>query len=429
MQNQRVLPRAALKRFVKSAGVRRRIAASHLGIILPGFVLDLHSLGYTSEVVQRCRRTAEHFGWWAKRRGLALGQLSERCVRQFLHHHLRRCHCPRPASKSVENCGPPLNRLLDFLRERDLIRPPEQKPVASRAVDRLMVAYDQHMDQVGGLAASTRRMRQYYARQLLKWRYGRRPVRLRQLVSKDMAEFVKARASEMVPESVHALAVGLRGFLRFLEFSERIRRRLSAAVPHPAPSPSPQPPKVLEWNEWRRFLNHFPRATPVGRRDYAIALCLSQLALRSHEVAALTLDDLNWRAGTLRLAQTKQRRERRLPMPDRLARALASYLKHGRPQTQSRRLFVRHHAPVGQPLSARLVQSLMRRAFARSGIKATGTHILRHTWATWAHRRGASLKLIADVLGHRSLNTTTRYAHVNLEQLRQAALPWPKAKP
>ena len=425
MQTQRVLPRAALEQFPESAAARRRIAASHLAIILPGFVANLRTRGYTFEVIQRYRRTAEHFGWWAKCRGIALEQLSEGCVHQFLHDHLRRCHCPRPASKSLGNCAPALGRLLEFLHVPDPIRPPGRKPASCSPMDRLIAPYDQHMDQVGGLSVKTRRMRRYYASQLLTWRYGERPARLRQLSAKDLAKFVNSRASEMSPASVHTLVVGLRSFLRFLEFSGRIRLRLSDAVPRLAPVPAHQPPKALEWQQWQRFLNQFPRATATGRRDYAIALCLSQLALRSHEVAALTLDDLNWRARTLRLARTKQRRERRLPMPDRLAKALVSYLKQGRPPTQSRALFVCHHAPVGQALSVRVVQALIRRAFTRCGIKATGTHILRHTWATWAHRRGASLKLIADVLGHRSLDTTIRYAHVNLEQLRQAALPWP----
>ena len=111
-----------------------------------------------------------------------------------------------------------------------------------------------------------------------------------------------------------------------------------------------------------------------------------------------------------------------------MAKAIASYLKHGRPLTPSRALFVHHLAPVGQPLTAQCVRGLVRRAFARCRIPASGSYILRHTWATWAHRRGAGLKLIADVLGHRSLQSTQRYAHVNLEELRQVALPWPKIR-
>jgi hypothetical protein len=307
MQNQRVLRRAALKRFIKSAGVRRRIVTSHLGIILPDFVLDLHARGYTFEVVQRCRRTAEHFGWWAKGRGIVLSQLSERCVCQFLRHHLRQCHCPKPASKSMENCAPALSRLLDFLRQRNLIQPPEPQPAprSRKSVDPLVDAYDHYMDQVGGLAASTRRMRKYHACQLLKWRYGRRRVRLRQLASKDLAEFVKSRGPELGPGSVHALVVGLRSFLRFLEFTGRIRGGLSSALPRVPTPPSAQPPKTLKIEEWRRFLSGFPRTTAVGKRDYAIALCLSKLALRSYEVCALTLDDIDWQARTLRLRLTK----------------------------------------------------------------------------------------------------------------------------
>ena len=175
-------------------------------------------------------------------------------------------------------------------------------------------------------------------------------------------------------------------------------------------------------------MNSFPRNTATGRRDYAIALCLTLLALRAGEVATLTLDDLNWRQMTLHLGHTRQRRERLLPLPDRVARALVKYLQHGRPSTPCRALFVRHRPPVGQGMELTHMRGAMRRAFIRCGMAPSGTHILRHTWATWAHRRGASLKLVADVLGHKSLNTTTRYAHLNLEELRQAALPWPTRK-
>lgn len=126
--------------------------------------------------------------------------------------------------------------------------------------------------------------------------------------------------------------------------------------------------------------------------------------MRSQEVVGLTLDDVDWRTMTVRLAQTKQQRQRLLPLPSSLAKAILSYLKHGRPSTASRALFVHHLPPIGQPLTAQTVRVLVRRGFVRCGIPASGSYILRHTWATWAHRRGAGLKLIADVRGHRSLD-------------------------
>ena len=237
------------------------------------------------------------------------------------------------------------------------------------------------------------------------------------------------RARKLGPTGIRALVVSLRSFLRFLEFSGQLRPGLAGLVPQPVAPLPPPPPKTLEPKQWRKFLNSFPRSTPKGRRDYAIALCLAELALRSQEVVNLTLDDVDWRTMTVRLAQTKQQRQRLLPLSGSVAKALLSYLKHSRPSTESRAFFVHHLPPVGQPLTAQTVRVLVRRAFARCGIPASGSYILRHTWATWAHRRGAGLKLIADLLGHRSLGSTTRYAHVNLEELRQAALPWPKIKP
>jgi integrase len=239
--------------------------------------------------------------------------------------------------------------------------------------------------------------------------------------------YVLEQARHLAAPSLHPLCINLRNFLRFLEFSRRLPPKLTSAVPLLPPRAVPTLPKMLQLQERRKFLNSFPRSTPRGRRDYAIALCLSELALRSHEVASLTLEDLDWRALTVRLAQTKQRRQRLVPLPARVARAILQYLKHGRPPTPTRALFVHHNAPTGRALAAPYVQKLVRRSFARCGIKARGTHVLRHTWATWAHRRGASLKLIADVLGHRSLQATAGYAHVNVQQLRRVALPWPRS--
>jgi integrase len=178
-----------------------------------------------------------------------------------------------------------------------------------------------------------------------------------------------------------------------------------------------------------RFLKSFDRKTPRGLRNYAVAVCLSELGLRAAEVAALNIDDLDWRGMTMRLRKTKQQRERLLPMPPEVARAVATYLKEGRPPATTRALFVRHQAPLGEAFKPHHVRSIVRGAFARCDIAYTGTHVLRHTWATRAHRRGINLKLLADVLGHRSLNTTTRYAHVNLEELRQVASPWPAERP
>lgn len=419
---------APMRHLFTSDAVRCRMAANHLGIILPGFVLDLQARGYTPRGIRHHVLVVEHFGRWLEHHHIAVCRLSTVHVQEFLRSHLPRCCCRPPAPRVRPDCRAALRRLVEFLRRQKRIQEPPPTAPPQSPVDRLVGAYDEHMDRVCGLSVEIRRRRRHCARQFLRWRFARQVPRGDQLQAKQVSRYVFLRARRLGPTGIRALVVNLRSFLRFLEFSGRLRPGVAGGVPQPAPPLPPPPTKTLEPEQWRKFLKSIPRCTPKERRDYAMVLCLAQLALRSQEVVNLTLDDLDWRALTVRLTQTKQQRQRLLPLADGVAKAIVSYLKHGRPPTPSRALFVHHVAPVGQPLTAQTVRILVRRAFARCGIQASGTYILRHTWATWAHRRGAGLKLIADLLGHRSLQSTQRYAHVNLEELRQVALPWPKSR-
>lgn len=419
---------AVLKLLFRRAAVRRRMLGGHLGITIPSFVSYLHLRGYTRGVARDYLAVVEHFGRWLKQRGVPIRQLSTLHVQRFLTYHLPRCHCPRPAPKNAGRCRPGMGWLVEFLRSQGRIKEFKARRSPPTPTEQLLAAYNRYLQQVRGLSDESCRRRQRTARRFLRWRFGLCRPEWRQLQAQEIARFVVKQARRLGRGGVHGLVACLRSFLGFLEFSGRVPQGFAQAVPRPRRIVAPVPSKVLALTQWRKFLKSFDRRTPKGRRDYAIALCLGALGLRRQEIATLTLDDLDWRAMTIRLRQTKQRRQRLLPLPDGVARAILSYLKAGRPQTQSRALFVHHDVPVGRALKAKSIGQLVTRVFIRCGIEAGGTHVLRHTCATWAHRRGAGLKLIADVLGHRSLETTQRYAHVNLEELRQAALPWPRIK-
>jgi len=428
LKTQRISGFAVIEQIFESAFARKRIAANHLCIILVPFVKDLLARGYARATIRLHVEVIEHFGQWLHHQGIPLRQLSTWHASRFLRFHLPRCGCSRPGTKRRQHCQAALRRLVDFLRDRRRIREWKPRTPPRRPLDQLVAAYDQHMKRVCGFADSTRHTRQVCARRFLRWRFGRGQLRLDRIRPKDLSRFVVLRARHLGPSGIRSLVVCLRSFLRFLELAGLLSPGLARAVPQPVRALPPPPPTTLDPAQERKFLNSFSRATPKGRRDYAIALCLCALALRSEEVASLNLDDLDWRAMTLCLRQTKQRRQRLLPLPDSVARAILNYLKQGRPPTQSRALFVGHLPPYEGPMTASYVRVIVRNAFARCGMKPMGTHILRHSWATSAHRHGSGLKLIADVLGHRSLQSTQRYAHVNLEELRRVALPWPKTK-
>jgi site-specific recombinase XerD len=158
-----------------------------------------------------------------------------------------------------------------------------------------------------------------------------------------------------------------------------------------------------------------------------MALCMVTLGLRVGEVAALRLDDVDVAAGTIRLSTGKVRRDRLLPMPRHVLQAVVAYIRRGRPRTDDPCLFVRHRTAVGAAVTRELIRGVMRRAYAAiPGSEGwTGTHLLRHTAASRLQCAGADLKRVADILGHRSLDTTAIYTKVDLARLAEVALPWP----
>ena len=227
------------------------------------------------------------------------------------------------------------------------------------------------------------------------------------------------------PGQLQSLASALRSFCRFLCVSGRHVRDLSAALPPISNHHREALPSYLSREQLQQLLQAFDRRTLVGQRDYAIVLCLARLGLRAGEVARLTLDDVDWRAGRIRLAHPKGRRERLLPLPEELGRAMATYLQHRRPAKAGRALFV--SLRDGGHMSSDAVSARAVAALQRAAIHSPhkGAHLLRRTLASHLVQQGASLKAVADLLGHASLTTTQVYAKVNLPMLRQVAQPWP----
>ena len=155
---------------------------------------------------------------------------------------------------------------------------------------------------------------------------------------------------------------------------------------------------------------------------------MAELGLRVGDVARLTLDDVDWCEGTVRVPNHKRGKPYQLPLPRRLGQALADYLAKGRPSSLRREIFVRHAHPRGTAVTAGALKREVQRAWQRSGLekRCSGTHVLRHSVATRMKQEGVSLKFIADVLGHESVQTTTLYAQVDLPVLRTVAQPWPE---
>lgn len=200
---------------------------------------------------------------------------------------------------------------------------------------------------------------------------------------------------------------------------------LAGAVPTVAAWRLSTVPKGIERGQVKRLLRSCDRRTAMGRRDYAVLLLLARLGLRAGEVAALTLDDIDWKAGEI-IVRGKGPRLDRLPLPADVGEAVVAYL-HQRPHCATRRVFVTVRAPIRELADHRSVGCIVERGLTRAGLDPPrkGAHVLRHALASDMLRRGASLPEIGELLRHRRLDTTAIYAKVDLEALRALSRPWP----
>jgi site-specific recombinase XerD len=218
----------------------------------------------------------------------------------------------------------------------------------------------------------------------------------------------------------------LRSFLKYTQFHGEMVLDLAAAVPVVPNWSMASIPRAISPDQAKQLLDSIDQHTAVGLRDYAILLLLARLGLRSNEVALLELDAIDWNTGTFSV-RSKSGLRNEFPLPFVVGKAIAAYLRDGRPVSASRRVFLRAKAPIRGFRGASAVGSIVRHALKRTGIKAPtyGTHQFRHGLATEMLRQGASLSEIGDVLGHRHPQTTMIYTKVDLEALRTLALPWP----
>ncbi|MGH2950216.1 MAG: site-specific integrase, partial [Solirubrobacteraceae bacterium] len=275
---------------------------------------------------------------------------------------------------------------------------------------RLLVDYRDYLARERGLAASTVAGHEGVARLFLGERADPLEEALRTLTPGDVTAFVMAhcRSGRLGTGAAKNLTSGLRSLLRFLHLAGWAPVALVPAVPSVASWRLAALPRALEVGHVARLLGACDRTTAIGRRDLAILTLLSRLGLRAGEVAALSLDDIDWRAGELTV-RGKGARIERLPLPHDVGQALVGYLRDGRPRSRSREVFLAARAPFGA-LSSHAVTAVVRYACDRAGLKRVGAHRLRHTVATELLGAGAPLAQIAPILRHASVSTTAIYA-------------------
>jgi len=394
------------------------MSSEHLSAFVTWLGSQQYSAGYACIVA----RHALAFSRWCEARGIEVSALTDVEIERYQRSRARR-RSRRPETRRQERQA--LKLLLLFLREQKVCAAATS---CITAVDRLCAEFAKHLRCNHALAVATIDTYTRVARQFMTWRFGQAEVCLSELLPVDSIAFVQHESKRMAPPAVKCAANALRSFLRFGAFRGDICAGLSAGVPSVATwTTTPPIPKAIAAEHAQRAIDSCDRLTVVGQRDRAVLLLLARLGLRACEIIRLTLDDIDWDQSQLRI-RGKGGRQSLLPLPADVGSAIAEYLQQGRPVCEDRHVFLRSMAPIRALLDGSDgVGSIVNYALARAKVDAPhrGSHQFRHALAAHMLRQGASLPEIGQVLRHRSPQTTSIYAKVDLEALRTLAIAWP----
>jgi site-specific recombinase XerD len=289
--------------------------------------------------------------------------------------------------------------------------------------------YDEHLRDVRGLAAGTRQDYVRVAGWLLQQKFAGHPVDIAKLHPGDIRQFLAEQLdTHQTASNASRLAGALRSYLRYRTTCGDQVGALTAVISSPVHWKLASLPRALKSGEVECLLSAFTAHLRWPKRGYAIVRCALDLGLRCGEIAHLMISDIDWRAGTVTLRGTKSLRQDILPLPMETGQALADYLQQERPATSHPAIFVRQKEGLDQPITSTAISKLIQRAGHRVGLMHFSAHALRHTLACRLVENGSSLKEVADVLRHRSLETTRIYAKLDTPKLSTVPLLWPGSR-
>jgi integrase/recombinase XerD len=411
-----------LTHYYHSKNYVEQLCSGPTGSYIAGFGNALWEAGYAEATARRHIRTARHLIHWARYRHIHFAELDDIQLERF-KRHTSRCRCPfvRRAFGCSNLTGAHL--FIEHLQRVNVI-PRRADHGKEPKTPSLFDAFCQWMRINRSIAEVT----------LYKYSHGVRD--LLKAVGNDISRLDAHRLRKFVlDQSRHSgwgkakiMVTGLRAFVRFLITSGLCPAGLDAAIPTLAHWHLSTLPRYLQAEEMERIVAACTPHSAVGIRDRAIVLLLARLALRASDIVHLCLDDIDWIEGWIRVCG-KGHRETRLPLPQEVGEAIVSYIKESRPPVDTDTLFIRSRAPLRGFASQRAISMIVAEAMRRAGVacQARGAaHVLRHSAATAMLRQGASLQDIAVILRHRSIETTSIYAKVDVPALREIAQPWPE---
>lgn len=229
--------------------------------------------------------------------------------------------------------------------------------------------------------------------------------------------------TKLSKETVRSRIYSLRTFLRFAAEAGMHKISLEKCIPKLTCPRGEHLATTWTMEETEKILAAADRGSPTGKRDYAILLLAARLGIRASDIIALKLADIKWEHNCIEFTQAKTRRSVNLPLSSEVGMAIVDYLKYGRPKSDYPNVFIRHVVPY-EPLTT--IYAIMEKHVRLSGVdyagKKCGTHTFRHSLVSRLLEKSTPYPVVSGILGHHDPNTTKKYTHVAIEQLRSCAL-------
>lgn len=288
------------------------------------------------------------------------------------------------------------------------------KDIRSRYIRHCEEIYNTHATRRSRIAAADRFTRIVVVNKQITWE---------DISAKTISQYAMGLA-EYAKATVEVHLRGIRYFLQFLYDEGIVKRDLAESVPKMCCSTGERIPHMLSTEQVNTLLKSIDRGNPIGKRNYAILVTAACLGMRDSDITNLKFENFNWEKSTISFFQKKTNKFLTLPLLPVVGEALIDYLKNGRPQTDSKYIFVKHRPPFHQAAS---FYAVMRVVLENSGINLSGNfskglHILRHTLASELIRQGESYNTVSTILGHASIGSTNAYTHIDVDGLFKCAL-------
>ena len=413
-----------LEKYFLKPTTTDRIRASSLGEPIERYVTWLTEQGYAASSVYHRVPLLLHFADYAAAHGATThAQLADHVdgfVDAWVRKHGRHCKnskARRAVAVAVRN---PVQQMLCLLLPgyRGQRHPPAPLPFAAT-----VPGFFDFLRQERGLRPTSISLYIHNLRRLERYLQQIALTELRDLSLPILSGFLSHSSQQLSKAVVTGLCAHLRVFVRYLHREGQLANDLSKGIDCPRVYRLADIPRAISWDDVRRLLDAVDRRSPVGKRDYAILLLLVTYGLRAREVAALTLDAVDWSHERLLVPDRKADHSMVYPLSTVVGEAIVDYLQHGRPPSHERALFLRTSAPH-TPLGWQAVSQCVGRRLHRAGITVArpGSHTLRHTCVQRLVEAQFSLKAIGDYVGHALPQSTAIYAKVDLEALRELAL-------